>query len=66
MGDDGYFDAPIAVRYDADHGGADPSAAVHVLAELAGSAPAVEFAIGTGRVALPLAATGVEVQGIEL
>ena len=39
---------------------------VDVLAELAGDGPALEFAIGTGRVALPLAARGVSVSGIEL
>jgi SAM-dependent methyltransferase len=39
---------------------------VAVLARLAGSDPALEFAIGTGRVALPLAARGVQVSGIEL
>jgi SAM-dependent methyltransferase len=36
------------------------------LAELAGTGPALEFAIGTGRVAVPLAARGVPVTGIEL
>jgi len=35
------------------------------LAELAGSGPALELAIGTGRVALPLAARGVVVHGID-
>jgi SAM-dependent methyltransferase len=39
---------------------------VDVLAELAGSGPALEFAVGTGRVALPLRARGVAVHGIEL
>lgn len=39
---------------------------VAVLAELAASRPALEFAIGTGRVALPLAECGVDVAGIEL
>ena len=38
---------------------------VDVLAELA-DGPALEFAIGTGRVALPLSARGINVQGIEL
>ncbi len=37
-----------------------------VLAELAAGGPALELAIGTGRVALPLAARGVNVRGIEL
>ncbi|GAA0622168.1 class I SAM-dependent methyltransferase [Kribbella sandramycini] len=36
------------------------------LAELAAGGRALEFAIGTGRVALPLAARGVPVSGIEL
>src|ERR1022692_1420868 len=37
-----------------------------VLAELARGGPALEFAIGTGRVALPLSARGIAVHGIEL
>jgi SAM-dependent methyltransferase len=41
-------------------------ATVDVLAELAGTGAALEFAIGTGRVALPLANRGVPVSGIEL
>jgi SAM-dependent methyltransferase len=40
--------------------------AVDRLAELAGSGRALEFAIGTGRVAIPLAERGVPVTGIEL
>ncbi len=39
---------------------------VRRLAELAGGGRALEFAIGTGRVAVPLAASGVPVTGIEL
>ena len=39
---------------------------VDVLAELAGVGAALEFAIGTGRVALPLADRGVPVSGIDL
>jgi SAM-dependent methyltransferase len=39
---------------------------VDLLADLAGEGPALEFAIGTGRVALPLSARGVPVHGIEL
>jgi predicted O-methyltransferase YrrM len=39
---------------------------VNFLAELAGAGRALEFAVGTGRVALPLAARGVAVSGIEL
>lgn len=37
-----------------------------LLAELAGGGPALELAAGTGRVALPLAARGLSVHGIEL
>ena len=33
---------------------------------LAGGGPALELAIGTGRIALPLAATGVRVDGVDL
>src|SRR4051795_1890007 len=40
--------------------------AVDFLAELAGDGRALELGIGTGRVALPLAARGVPVHGIEL
>ncbi|MGO9344513.1 MAG: class I SAM-dependent DNA methyltransferase [Acidimicrobiales bacterium] len=39
---------------------------VDLLFELSRGGPALEFAIGTGRVALPLSARGVEVRGIEL
>lgn len=39
---------------------------VEVLAALAGGGPALEFAVGTGRVALPLTEAGVQVSGIEL
>jgi SAM-dependent methyltransferase len=38
---------------------------VDLLAELAGSGPVLELGIGTGRVALPLAARGVRVHGID-
>lgn len=40
--------------------------AVDTLHRLAAGGPALEFAIGTGRVAIPLAERGVEVAGIEL
>ena len=39
---------------------------VEVLLDLARGGPALELAIGTGRVALPLAARGIAVSGIEL
>jgi len=40
-------------------------AAIDALAELAGAGPALELGIGTGRIALPLAARGVKVFGID-
>jgi SAM-dependent methyltransferase len=43
----------------------ETDAAVAKLAELAGEGPALELAIGTGRVALPLAERGIEVHGID-
>jgi SAM-dependent methyltransferase len=43
----------------------DPSDAVDLLAELAGDGRVLELGIGTGRVALPLAARGLEVSGID-
>lgn len=68
--DDGYFGATVAATYDAasadmfEAGVVDP--AVDVLAELAGDGRALEFGIGTGRIALPLAQRGIEVHGIDL
>lgn len=44
---------------------ADTSATVAFLEQLAGGGPALELAIGTGRVALPLAARGIRVDGID-
>jgi SAM-dependent methyltransferase len=68
--DDGYFDEPVAARYDASSAEMfDPEVVdpvVDFLAELAGSGRALELGIGTGRIALPLAARGVPVHGIEL
>ncbi|MGD7705767.1 methyltransferase domain-containing protein [Microlunatus sp. Y2014] len=59
------FGAETAARYDEAPRG-DEGAAVRFLSELAGDGPALEFAIGTGRIALPLAATGTRVHGVEL
>lgn len=65
-----YFDERIAAGYDANSTDMfDPAVlhpAVDFLAELAGSCPALELGIGTGRVALPLSRRGVRVHGIEL
>jgi hypothetical protein len=43
----------------------DTDAAVAFLAELAGTGPVLELAIGTGRIALPLADRGIDVRGID-
>jgi SAM-dependent methyltransferase len=67
---DNYFDAPVAERYDEDSADMyDPAVlgpTVAMLSDLAGAGPVLEFAIGTGRVALPLAARGLTVHGIDL
>lgn len=67
---DGYFGETVAATYD------DPAdrvfqpevidATVSLLAELAGDGGALELAIGTGRIGLPLSQRGVPVRGIEL
>ena len=44
----------------------DEDATVAFLRDLAGGGPALELAIGTGRIARPLAATGVRVEGIDI
>jgi SAM-dependent methyltransferase len=67
--DEGYFGERVAAVYD-EHSASmfDPAVvgpAVEMLAELAGDGAALEFAIGTGRIALPLAERGVRVAGID-
>ena len=65
----GYFGEEIAATYDAHSASMfDPNVlepAVATLAELADDGRALEFAIGTGRIALPLAERGVPVAGID-
>jgi SAM-dependent methyltransferase len=65
-----WFDAETAATYDDDSAERfDPDllgSTVDFLAGLAGSGRALELAIGTGRVALPLAERGVPVSGIEV
>jgi SAM-dependent methyltransferase len=56
----------IASVYDEMYGGMfEIEPVVERLAELAGKGPALELGIGTGRIALPLAARGVPVHGID-
>jgi hypothetical protein len=56
------WDAEIAEVYDETYGAMFQAPAlgpmIDLLAGLAGDGPALEFAIGTGRVALPLSARG--------
>ncbi len=70
MHDDGYFGEAVARRYDQSGGpefeAESIRATVDFLEELAGGGRALELAIGTGRIAVPLAARGVEVHGIDL
>ena len=67
---DGIFDRRVAATYDVtsadmfDDSVLEPT--VDFLAQLAGDGRALELAVGTGRVALPLWARGIEVCGIEL
>jgi hypothetical protein len=64
------FGASVAAHYDERHAEMfDPTVvepAIGFLTELACRGTALEFAIGTGRIALPLAARGVAVHGIDL
>jgi len=64
------WDVEVAQRYDTPGTGMFApevlGPTVDRLAELAGGGRALEFAIGTGRVAVPLAGRGVPVTGIEL
>jgi SAM-dependent methyltransferase len=55
----------VADVYDEWYKPADTAAEVALLAELAHGGRALELGIGTGRIAIPLAARGVEVHGID-
>ncbi len=69
-GDDGYFDESVAARYDESEpemfapAAVDPT--VDFLVELAAGGRALELAVGTGRIAVPLAQRGVPVHGIDM
>ena len=56
--DPAFYGDRWALVYDDHHRHADPGPAVEFLAGLAGDGRVLELAIGTGRVALPLAAPG--------
>jgi SAM-dependent methyltransferase len=55
----------VAARYDELYAGMAPGPAVAALAELAKGGRVLELGIGTGRIALPLAARGLDVSGID-
>src|SRR3954452_23690602 len=69
------YDAERAAIYDALHAArfGEAETEAHALAELHGAAvardgraaPVLELGIGTGRVAIPLAAHGIEVHGVD-
>ena len=59
------FGYAVSRRYD-EHLRGDEAETVAFLSRMADGRGALEFAIGTGRVALPLSRTGVRVDGIEL
>src|SRR3954449_8413994 len=65
-----HFGEGVAARYDADSAGMFApevvQPAVEFLQGLAGDGAALELGVGTGRIALPLAARGVTVHGIDL
>ena len=60
------FGEKTARIYDAVTTRTDTPATVAFLEELASDGPALELAIGTGRVALPLAARGIRVDGVDI
>jgi SAM-dependent methyltransferase len=66
---EGFFGERVAPHYDERAAAMfDPAVVgpvVELLADLAGEGRALEFAIGTGRIALPLAERGVRVAGID-
>ena len=63
--DPAFYGDRWAAVYDDHHRHMDPGPAAEFLAGLAGDGRVLELAIGTGRVALPLAARGITVEGID-
>jgi SAM-dependent methyltransferase len=61
-----FFGADVAARYDRETADMPVEPVVDFLAALAGDGAALELAIGTGRIAVPLARRGVPVHGIDL
>lgn len=69
MSEQDWFAGEVAAGYDEDTAAMSGEAALgpmlDLLESLADGGPVAEFAIGTGRVALPLAARGLRVAGVE-
>jgi SAM-dependent methyltransferase len=63
--DPAFYGDRWAEVYDERFGSRDADAAVEFLAALAGGGPVLELAVGTGRVALPLMARGIGVEGVD-
>ena len=63
--DPAFYGDRWAAVYDDLHAQVDPGPAVEFLAGLAGDGRVLELGIGTGRVALPLAARGIPVEGVD-
>jgi len=59
------FGEDVAEIYDETSQRGDERSTVEFLKRLANGGPALELAIGTGRIALPLAAEGVKIDGID-
>jgi len=59
------FGERYADEYDALHNPGTTAACVDLIEELAGSGDILELAIGTGRIALPLAARGLNISGFD-
>jgi len=60
------FGDDTAGDYDGASSRGDEPATVSFLSQLANGGPALELGVGTGRIALPLAATGVQVDGVDM
>ena len=60
------FGRDVSLRYDAEDTRGDEEQTVAFLARLAGGREALELAVGTGRIGLPLTRAGVPVHGIEM
>ena len=60
------FGDEVAALYDTVDLRGDEDETVEFLERLANGGPVLELAVGTGRIAVPLAATGVQVDGIDI